>query len=340
MVNSTFWSTMAEVSATFVGLVFVGLSLYLAGIRTAVSEMEAELGMEEQSSRVMFVSVLSNLVFFVLPLIASLSLIAQTRLGTPSLFWLSAIICLLLLGALLCGHENGETRQQVKLILSESAQGKALRLRLEYAKWLLYLVVLIYVVLLAAIFGWPPISQAEDWLKGAVFLSIVFGLICGVLDLILFDVDNILFHVSDRARDRLGRMQYDLKTEMQGVEILYHQYDAVIRGSGYQDELLRLMRDPGVIAMLNPTRIQEQAQAEQVAIRSAYNRLREEIPIDGEVEIVRQFRTKGKVVTYADMRTLNEQGELLSKDIGSLKELLDGRLEFFERRGIRTDGAS
>jgi len=195
-------------------------------------------------------------------------------------------------------------------------------------------------VLLAAIFGWPPISQAEDWLKGAVFLSIVFGLICGVLDLILFDVDNILFHVSDRARDRLGRMQYDLKTEMQGVEILYHQYDAVIRGSGYQDELLRLMRDPGVIAMLNPTRIQEQAQAEQVAIRSAYNRLREEIPIDGEVEIVRQFRTKGKVVTYADMRTLNEQGELLSKDIGSLKELLDGRLEFFERRGIRTDGAS
>ena len=69
MVNTDFWATMAQVSATFVGLVFVGLSIYLTSIRAAVNEVEADLGVEERSNRIMFVSVLSNLSFFVLPLI-------------------------------------------------------------------------------------------------------------------------------------------------------------------------------------------------------------------------------------------------------------------------------
>lgn len=47
MVNTDFWASMAQVSATFVGLVFVGLSICLTSIRGATNEVEADLGIVE-----------------------------------------------------------------------------------------------------------------------------------------------------------------------------------------------------------------------------------------------------------------------------------------------------
>ena len=337
--DPTFWSTMAEVSATFVGLVFVGLSLYLGSSRAAVNEMEAEPGMEEQSSRIMFVSVLSNLAFFVLPLVASLALINRVTPSDHSLFGLSTTVYLLLLGTLLWGYESPQSRQQVKLVLSENARGKVLRLRLEYIKWLLYLIVLIYVLLLSATFGWLPFSNAEDWLKGLAFFSTVFGLGCGVGDLIVFDVDNILFRVPERVEERLEHTQQELRAVMKEIEGLYRKYEVLVQSPEYQELLRQMMHNPGVIAVLNPTRIRGQIQAEQIAIRSTYNRLREEIPAEGEVEVIQQFRTKGKVVTYADMRILKRQLELLSQEADAFKKLLEDKLAFFKGRGIYAEEA-
>lgn len=343
MVNTDFWATMAQVSATFVGLVFVGLSIYLTSIRAAVNEIEADLGVEERSNRIMFVSVLSNLSFFVLPLIASLSLVAQqSRLDIPNPFWLSSVICLLLLCVLLWGHENNETRQQVRLTLSEGVERskKLLYWRIKVGKWLLYLLVPIYVVLLAAILvGPPPFSKAEDSLEGVTYFSIVLGLSCGILDLILFDVNNILFCVSDRVRERVKRMQYDLQTTMQEVEWLYHEYETIIQSHEYQEELERLMHDPHVILMLSPTRVQEQAQAEQARIHSQYKKLREEIPADGEAKVVRQIKAEGEIVTYADIKMFREQSKSLFRDISSYKDLLVDKLRAFEERGIQANGA-
>ncbi|RLF81513.1 hypothetical protein DRN32_00730 [Thermococci archaeon] len=343
MVNPDFWITIAQVSATFVGLVFVGLSIYLTSIRAAANEVEADLGMVEQSSRVMFVSVLSNLSFFVLPVIASLSLIAQqSRLDVPNLFWLSSVICLLLYCVLLWGHENNKTRQQVRLILSERAEGskKLLHWRVEVGKWPLYLLVPIYIVLLAVILvGQPPILKAEDWLEGVTLFSIALGLSYGILDLILFDVKNILFRVSDRVRGYVERVQHDLQRQAQEVEQLYHEYETIIQSHDYQEELERLAHDPRIISMLSPTGVQEQVQAEQARIRSQYNRLREEIPADGEAKLVQQIKAKGQILTYAEIKMFREQTECLFRDISSYKDLLEDRLRSFEERGIQANGA-
>lgn len=291
----------------------------------------------------MFVSVISNLSFFALPLIASLSLIAQhSRLDVPNLFWFSLVICLLLSCVLLWGHENNKTRQQVKLILSErvEASRKLLHWRLEVGKWLLYLLVPIYVVLLAAILvGQPPILRAEDWLEGVTHFSIALGLSYGILDLILFDVNNILFRVSDRVRGRVDRTQHDLQTPMQEVGQLYHEYETIIQSHDYQEELERVMHDPHIISMLSPTGVQEQVQAEQARIHSQYNKLREEIPADGEAKLVQQIKAKGEILTYAEIKMFREQTKSLFRDISSYKDLLADRLRSFEERGIQTNGA-
>jgi uncharacterized membrane protein HdeD (DUF308 family) len=75
--NTGLWSTIAEVSATFVVLVFVGLTIYLAGIRETVAYITGRAGMKQRSSLFMYIFVFSNLLLFVLPLVSSLSLVAK-----------------------------------------------------------------------------------------------------------------------------------------------------------------------------------------------------------------------------------------------------------------------
>lgn len=43
MVDCVFWSTTAGVSGAFMGFVFIGLSLCLTNIQTAISKVEAKL---------------------------------------------------------------------------------------------------------------------------------------------------------------------------------------------------------------------------------------------------------------------------------------------------------
>lgn len=127
---------------------------------------------------------------------------------------------------------------------------------------------------------------------------------------------------------------------MKEIDGLYREYGTLIQSPKYQELLRRMMQEPSVLAMLNPARIQGQIQAEQVAIRSTYSGLREEIPADCEVKAIQQFMAKGEVVTYADMKTLKGQVELLFREANSFKDLLEGKLAFFEGREIHAEGAS
>lgn len=296
MVNYVFWSTMAPISATFMVLVFVWLGLYLARIQRAISEVKAKLAgldIEELSSRLMLVSVLSNLAFFVVPLIVSLNLIAQSRLNTPVPFWVSMSICLLLLPVLLLGHENKKTRQQVNSALSVSIGrlGKLLlQCRFKGVKMLLYLAVPTYAALLFAILvGWPPIPGPEDWLKGVTIFSLAFGLGCGIADLGIFNANNIVFQVSDKLQKRVEGFDQDLRAVMKEVDELYGKYKTLINSPEYQKVLKRAMPE-----------IQKQAEAAQGEIYFTYAQLHKEFAADGRTKVIQQFMNKCRVVTLAD----------------------------------------
>jgi hypothetical protein len=342
MVNIDFWITVAQVSATFVGLVFVGFSIYLTGIRRAVDEVKTELGLEEQSTRVMIVSVLSNLSFFILPLITSLALIAQQRWPddisiTVYFFWFT---CALLLCTLLWGRYSSTTRQQMKLVLSERL-GKGMHLRVRSCWWL-YLLVLAHAGLLWLILTKPFDREAflRAILQATTYASIVSGLACGIWDLMLFDVDNVLFRVSEKMRDRIKDLNRGLQSQMQHVRFLYQKYETGLRSPKYEEELNRVKEDPHVSAVLDTAHIREHAKAEQDAIHSSYKELCEQIPANcEEADLIQRIRAKGEIITYADLRILKEESEILFKDIGWLNEKLTGKLETFRERGIVTNEA-
>jgi len=341
MVNTDFWATVAQVSATFVGLVFVGFSIYLTGIRRAVDEVETELGLEEQSTRVMIVSVLSNLSFFVLPLITSLALIAQQHWPDISIpVYLFLFTCTLLLGTLLWGRYSSKTRQQMKLVLSERV-GKGMHLRVRSCWWL-YLLVLAHPLLLLLIL--TKLFDREDFLRAILqattYASIVSGLACGIWDLMLFDVDNVLFRISEKMRERIKDLNRDLQSQMQHVRLLYHKYETGLRSPKYEEELNRVKEDPHVSAVLDAAHIREHAKAEQDAIRSSYKELCEQIPANREEsDLIQRIRAKGEIITYADLKVLKEESEILFKDIDWLNKKLTGKLETFRERGIVTNEA-
>jgi len=326
---------MAEVSATFAALVFAGLAFYLESIREAVSKVEADLGMQEQPSRVMVVSVLSNLSFFVLPFIASISLIVKEDI--PNIFWLDFAIGCVMVGALLRGFLNKKTLQQVRLTWKI---GNRLASRLILGGIGLVLFVALHYVLLAAILEGLPwfsqISQPVDVLKAVTFCSILLGLACGIIDLILFDTDSILFQVTDRIQERLNRWQRDFHVMVQRAEQLHRKYESTMQSSEFLAYLEDMKRNASM-AMLDPHRIDVQVREEKSGIRATYNRIHREVPEDCEAKCIRQFRAKGEIVTYADLRRLKAQKELLSEDIKGFIALLKGKLDSFEERGVLAD---
>jgi hypothetical protein len=342
--NTEFWSIVAQLSGTFLGLIFVALSIHLASIRAAVNAVEAEIHVEEQSSRLMFVSMLSSLYFFVLPLITSLSLLAQqSRSDKPNIVWLSLGVYLLLLFTLVGGCEHSRARQQVKLVLSERVRRsrRLLQWRVWHCKWLLYLLIPVNAVLLAAILvGQPPIPRAEDWLEVVTCLSMALGLSSGMLDLYLFDASNVLFRVSSRLQALVERIHHELQTVMQDVEWRYREYETISQSHGFQQELERLTHNPDIISILSPKRVHQMVQSEQARVHSLYKKFREEIPIESEAKLIQQFRARSKVVTYSDINSLKNQSTILLQDMEEFRDLLDRRLRSFQSLGIRPDPVS
>ena len=78
--NLDFWVTIAQISATFTGLVFVGFSIYLKGIREAIDSIDqlfgSNNGLQEKSSYLITSLALSNITFLLLPLITALSILS------------------------------------------------------------------------------------------------------------------------------------------------------------------------------------------------------------------------------------------------------------------------
>jgi len=227
MTDLTFWSTMGQVSATFVGLLFVGLSIYLESIRSAIREAHLEYPLQENSSRLMYAAVLSDLSLLALPLWVSLGLILEQEHPQiqPAFPYLVGVILTAVLFLNLFLYWNKVAQEQLELLRAESRPSrKLLQLRLSLGAWGLLLVVVIYGGLLFALRIPPMASWILSSLKVISWLSIIIGLGTGIFDLIAFDAGNIFFRISEDFRRKTEDRERILKTQMAKIDVFFAQW--------------------------------------------------------------------------------------------------------------------
>jgi hypothetical protein len=113
--TEAFWTTIAQVSATFAGLVFVGFSIYLGNSREATAEVKRRLPeSEEVFGSLIYIVVYSNLLFYWLPLLLSLTSLTErtypAQLTAAKVVFVGSSLLLLLLFIFI--YRLRPTRQQ------------------------------------------------------------------------------------------------------------------------------------------------------------------------------------------------------------------------------------
>lgn len=246
----TFWSTMGQVSATFVGLVFVSLSIYLGSIRSAITEVHSKFPLQENSSRLMYVAMWSNLSVFVLPLLTSIGLIFEQEHPQiqPAFSCLVCVILAVILVLNLSLYWRKTTQSQFGLLQTEvHGLRKLLRLRLSFAGWVVPAIVIIYELLLLL-----HIAVAMSWaillLKGIAWLSIAVGLSIGIFDLVAFDTGNIFFRVSENFRHKAEDREQTLKTRLKKIDAVFARW----RGLASDPQLIRRISQAASAAGWDP----------------------------------------------------------------------------------------
>ena len=99
--NGDFWNIVAQVSATFVGLVFVGQVFYLSNIKDAIEmQIVRNYSLDEISTSTMILCISTNLILFLYPLLIALCLItteSHQSLFIWEIFWSIALALILTL---------------------------------------------------------------------------------------------------------------------------------------------------------------------------------------------------------------------------------------------------
>lgn len=337
-VNTLFWTTIAQVSTAFIGLIFVGLSIYLKNIQTAVDEITNKFDIAEQTTRVMFVSVLGSITFFILPLITSLSLIIEKKQITVfNPFGIFMITWLFLLSILIVGHENKKTRSQVELILSEKMRQlkKFVYWRTRLGKWLLYLLMPIYALLSASILTERfTVWNAENLLESITYTSIFLGLGFGIIDLYIFDINTILFRVAPENFGNLEPFQFTLQSRFREIKSLYDKYENILQSDEYHQMKKQNIKDSAITLMLSQSSIQKIVQQDEARVASDYQKLYQQITLNDTPEIVQKIKNMGKIITYKDIKTFEREKELLYQELDELEQSLENRLKTFQEQEI------
>jgi len=336
MTDLTFWSTMGQVSATFVGLAFVGLSIYLGGIRSAITEVHLKYPLQENSSRFVYVAMWSNLSLFVLPLLTSLSLILKHEhsLNEPAFLCFVSGILTLVFVLNFSLYLSKATRRCFDLLRTEAhTLRKLLRFRIVLGGWGLSATIIVYGALLF-VMQMPTTSLwATALLKGVSLLSIIVGLCLGVFDLVAFDTDNVLFKVSEDFRRKTEDRERTLKTRMARIDYIFTRWRGLVCNPQLVDRMYQVGNAAGVDTQTIEKQICETWERKvtdyndfKVAILRAVN------PTTGRYRFAERVLADSKVITLKELREMGEEVERLLEATTSFLKYLSEDYERWEKR--------
>jgi len=318
--TEAFWTTIAQVAATFAGLVFVGFSIYLGNIREAITEVKRSLPeAEEVLGNLIYIVVYSNLLFYWLPLLLSLTSLTERaypgQVTAAKVVFLGYLVLFLLLFIFI--YRLKSIRQQWQSIRN-AAQGSLKREhsasrnhtdaqqaekaeRLRKARWLRRLIWwrmltgqwftvgnLLLLGLLYLFF-----QDTEIWLQVWAVINLGIGVTLSLIDLSLFRPQNVFFTNLSRLVELLESQARDIRDSMETLSKQFAEIQPSLSSLG-ADTYANLDRK--------------------------YKVLRSQIPESGvSLPLVEEFRELGPIVSLEEIRGYSQGLSLLQ---GGVKDLI------------------
>jgi len=222
--TSDFWPTLAQISATFIGLIFVGIAIFIESIRTAVKEMEAinsvKTVFKEQSTPLSYVLTISNLILFMWPMIIALYM---SEVGdNQSIYWLCLLLCVALLITIIILYE-WKIKNTVSFLKSEK-NIRLFKVRLIF-RYILYAIGFLYCLFFTNfLLLFLDISITTNFLKFLSIFSITSGLGLSLCDILIFDVQHTIFKLPDNFPDHIEKASSELHLEKNRIDSIFKEY--------------------------------------------------------------------------------------------------------------------
>ena len=189
----SYWTTMAQISATFTGLIFVGLVFYLNNINEAIKDVKSKFHVTEMSSKLLPNFVLSNLILYSLPLAISLTLILGEEHSQFQIYFRLILVaintCALIVTIWLYFSSN--TKKYLRL---DGKNKNLLNVKNRIVFGTIILIIIISGIYVLVFIFW----RAEN-IESAIIMKLVAGfslaaaLLFSLSDLILFSTHHIFF---------------------------------------------------------------------------------------------------------------------------------------------------
>jgi hypothetical protein len=318
--TEAFWTTIAQVSATFAGLVFVGFSIYLGNIREATTEVKRSLPeSEEVFGSLIYIVVYSNLLFYWLPSLLSLTNLTEraypAQVTAAKLVFLGSLLLFLLLFIFI--YRLKSIRQQWQSIrnaaqisfkrehiASPSDTVAEQAKRLQKARWLRRLIwwrmltgqwlTVGNSLLILGLYFFYLFQGMERWLQVWAVINLGLGVTLSLIDLSLFRPENVLFANLSRLVEQLESQARETRDLM---ETLSRQFEKL--RSSLSDEI-------------------------RANLDLKYQVLRSNIP-EGEVSLplVQEFKELGPIVSLGEIKGYSQGLSLLHGGVKDFAERLE-----------------
>jgi hypothetical protein len=318
--TEAFWTTIAQVSATFAGLVFVGFSIYLGNSREATTEVKRSLPeSEEVFGSLIYIVVYSNLLFYWLPLLLSVTSLIElaypAQVAAARVMFLDSSLLSLLLFIFV--YRLKPIRQQWQSIRdaaqislnrehiaspSDTAPQQAEKAeRLQKARWLrrkIWWRMLICqwltvgnCLLILGLYLFYLCQGLERWLQLWTVINLGIGVILSLTDLALFRPENVFFANLSRLVEQLESQARETRDLMEALSRPF--------------EKLRSSLSEEIRANLD----------------LKYQVLRSNIP-EGEVSLplVQEFKELGPIVSWGEIRWYSQGLSLLRGGVKDFAE--------------------
>ncbi len=332
--TEAFWTTIAQVSATFAGLVFVGFSIYLGNVREATAEVKRGLPESEEAfGSLIYIVVYSNLLFYWLPLLLSLTSLTErtypAQVTTAKVVFIRFLLLFLLLSGF--AHQLKPVRQQWQRIrnaarislkkeqlaslsgmLAQQKKAEGLR-KVRWQRRLIWWRMLTGQwltagnhLLILGLYLFYLFGGMERWLQVWAVINLGMGVTLSLIDLALFQPENVFFANLSRLVELLESQAREICDLM---EILSKQFEK--------------MRPS--LSSLNPETYTD--------LDGRYKVLRSQIPESGvSLPLVQEFRELGPIVSLAEIRGYSQGLSLLHGGVKDFMERLKRAEELLARQ--------
>ncbi len=307
---------MAQVSATFTGLIFVGLVFYLEHINEAIKEIKQKYQVVESSSSLLNNVVLSSLILFSLPLAISFTLILEGEYPASNLIF--RIIFLTLNTCALMMSITLTLNPRLRLFSSNLHHLPSIQ-RVNRRIWIGNLSVLLVTLSMFVLIFLRFLGE-QGWelsaMKVVAGASIGAGLFISIFDLRLFNTNHIFFEITDNLRAAVKIQEIQIQNICRHTGTLVNNCCVLLTDKKMAKISIRRAKQEGYPISELPGATER----EQKYWKERFQALRERIPDQEHLNCTIFLFQRVSVATLKELNDMGEELDFISRNLDNLQD--------------------